>query len=509
MSKNIKRDKINLGASIIATTLLLSSMSVQAAGEAKNVIFFLGDGMGPTVVTASRIYAYGESGKLTMDTFSRAVRIKTFSEDGQTTDSAPSMAAYMTGQKTRNEVIGMSPGTVAVEPAAGKAPDGTQVSNAINRCPEPGSSTAAGTAAITILELAKAKGKKVGAITTTELTHATPAATFAHVCNRNAQFEIARQIIPGGAGYNSKLLDGVDVLMGGGRNHFTPYSPSNSRGRIDGRNLLSELSAKGYTVAANKAEMQSAPLNKKYIGLYTATSHLAYDLDRLNGKAPDQPSLAEMTVKSLEMLQAQSGDKGYFLMVEGGRIDHALHGTNAKRSLQDTIAFDNAIKAALDKVKQTDPDLKNTLIVVTADHDHTLTFNGYNARTGKTTTTNPGILGLSYLYAVANTAAAPNRILADGKPHAPALDVNGNNGSVLVFGNGGGPRPTSRVNISEQDAASDDYLQEVGIRMGAPGSETHGGGDVMLYAEGAGSSIFKGTRDNTWVFSKLKEAFGF
>ena len=216
-----------------------------------------------------------------------------------------------------------------------------------------------------------------------------------------------------------------------------------------------------------------------------------------------------MTVKSLEMLQAQSGDKGYFLMVEGGRIDHALHGTNAKRSLQDTIAFDNAIKAALDKVKQTDPDLKNTLIVVTADHDHTLTFNGYNARTGKTTSTNPGILGLSYLYAVANTAAAPNRILADGKPHAPALDVNGNNGSVLVFGNGGGPRPTSRVNISEQDAASDDYLQEVGIRMGAPGSETHGGGDVMLYAEGAGSSIFKGTRDNTWVFSKLKEAFGF
>lgn len=509
MSKNIKLNKLNLASPIMGATLLLSSLSVQAAGEAKNIIFFLGDGMGPTVVTASRIYAYGESGKLTMDTFSRSVRIKTFSEDGQTTDSAPSMAAYMTGQKTRNEVIGMTPGTVAVEPSSGKAPDGTQVSNAVNRCPEPGSSTAAGTPAMTILELAKARGKKVGAITTTELTHATPAATFAHVCNRNAQFEIARQIIPGGVGYNSKLLDGVDVLMGGGRNHFTPYSMSNSRGRIDGRNLLSELAAKGYTVAANKAEMQAAPLNKKYIGLYTATSHLAYDLDRLNGKAPDQPSLAEMTVKSLEMLQAQSGDKGYFLMVEGGRIDHALHGTNAKRSFQDTIAFDNAIKAALDKVKQTDPDLKNTLIVVTADHDHTLTFNGYNARTGKTTSTNPGILGLSYLYAVASSAAASNRILADGKPHAPAVDVNGRNGSVLVFGNGGGPRPTSRASISEQEAAADDYLQEVGIRMGAPGSETHGGGDVLLYAEGAGSSIFKGTRDNTWVFSKLKEAFGF
>lgn len=509
MLKPIQFAQMGLQTSALTLALLAASTGTQAAGEAKNIIFFLGDGMGPTTVTASRIYGYGESGKLTMDTLRRTVRIKTYSEDGQTTDSAPSMAAYMTGKKTRNEVIGMTPGTVAVEPSAGTAPDGTKVSNAVNNCPTPGSSVAAGTPAETILELAKANGKKVGAITTTELTHATPAATFSHICNRNAQYEIARQVIPGGAGYNSKLLDGVDVLMGGGRNHFTPYDATNNKkGRIDGRNLLNELAAKGYTVGATKAEMDAAPLAKKYIGLYSANSHLEYDLDRAR-TAPTQPSLAEMTAKSIDLLQAQSGDNGFFLMVEGGRIDHALHGTNAKRALQDTIAFDNAIKTALEKIKRTDPELKNTLIVVTADHDHTMTFNGYTTRTGKTTDTNPGILGLSYSYQEAKATDSRTRTLADGKKHAPNYDANGKTSTTLVFGNGGGARPTSRVDITDEQAGADDYLQEVGVRKGSAGSETHGGGDVLLFAEGAGSQIFKGTRENAWVFSKLKEAFGF
>ncbi|WP_286800001.1 MULTISPECIES: alkaline phosphatase [Acinetobacter] len=510
MLKQFKLGQLGMKASALTVALLAASTGVQAAGEAKNIIFFLGDGMGPTTVTASRIYGYGESGKLTMDTLRRTVRIKTYSEDGQTTDSAPSMAAYMTGEKTRNEVIGMTPGTIAVEPSSGTAPDGTKVSKAVNNCPTPGSSVAAGSPAETILELAKANGKKVGAITTTELTHATPAATFAHVCNRNAQYEIARQVIPGGAGYNPKLLDGVDVLMGGGRNHFTPYNATdNKKGRIDGRNLLDELKAKNYTVGATKAEMDAAPLNKKYIGLYSATSHLEYDLDRPR-TAPNQPSLAEMTAKSIDLLQAQdTAGKGFFLMVEGGRIDHALHGTNAKRALQDTIAFDNAIKTALDKIKKTDPELKNTLIVVTADHDHTMTFNGYTARTGKTTATNPGILGLSYSYQEAKASDTRSRVLEDGKKHAPNFDAKGKTSTTLVFGNGGGPRPTSRIDITDNEAAADDYLQEVGVKLGSPGSETHGGGDVLLFAEGAGSQVFKGTRENAWVFSKLKEAFGF
>ncbi|PHV05615.1 alkaline phosphatase [Janthinobacterium sp. BJB412] len=460
---------------LLAAALALSfANAAQAAGEAKNIIFFLGDGMGPSTITASRIYKYGEDGSLAMDKLERTARVKTYSNDAQTTDSAPSMAAYMTGVKMNNEVISMSANTVATNP--GKDANGNL---GVNNC-----AAGNGSAAATILELAKAKGKAVGSITTTELTHATPAATFSHICNRNAQYAIAAQLVPGGAGYNAALLDGVDVLMGGGRNHFTPFdAASNKTGRADGRNLLTEMAAKGYVVAANKAEMNAAAAGKKFIGLYSSKSHLEYELDRSAtpplGEGASQPSLAEMTVKAMDLL-AQNKD-GYFLMVEGGRIDHALHGTNAKRALTDTIAFDDAVKAALDKAKLSDPTLANTLIVVTADHDHTLAFNGYGKRG------NP-ILDINRGY----------------KDNLPSKDADGNSYTTLVFGNGPN-RPNTRASLDSATVLADNYLQETGVRLA---SETHGGGDVKLFATGAGAKPFKGTLDNTKVFSLLKSAFG-
>lgn len=445
-----------------------------AAGEAKNVIFFLGDGMGPTTITAARIYKYNEEGMLNFEKLERTARIKTYSNDAQTTDSAPSMAAYMTGVKANNEVLAMTPDTVAVRP--GKDANGNL---GVNNCLPTN-----GKAVQTILELAKAKGKAVGSITTTELTHATPAATFSHICNRDAQYDIAAQLVPGGAGFNSALGDGVDVLMGGGRNHFTPYvAVTNPKGRADGRDLLAELANNGYTIASTKTDMAAAPVNKKFIGLFSSKSHLEYELDRTavppKGEGAVQPSLAEMTSKAIDIL-AQNPN-GYFLMVEGGRIDHALHGTNAKRVMEDTIAFDNAVQAALDKVKETDPTLEHTLIVVTADHDHTMTFNGYVKRG------NP-ILDIS----------------RDVKGN-PILDTNGNTSTTLVFGNGPN-RPNVRGNLTSATVLADNYLQETGVRLA---SETHGGGDVKLLATGAGAKVFKGTMDNTKVFSLLKSAYGF
>ena len=463
---------------LIATSLALAfstavALPAYAAGEAKNIIFFLGDGMGPTTITAARIYKYGEDGSLTMDTLERTARIKTFSADAQTTDSAPSMAAYMTGVKMNNEVISMSAETVATNP--GRDANGNL---GVNNC-----AASNGTAAATILELAKAKGKAVGTITTTELTHATPATAWSHICNRNAQYHIAAQLVPGGTGFNTALGDGVDVLMGGGRNHFTPYGAGNTTGRADGRNLLTELAAKGYTVAANKTEMNAAT-GKKFIGLYSTRSHLEYELDRTAtpplGEGALQPSLAEMTVKAMDLLAQNTN--GYFLMVEGGRIDHALHGTNAKRALTDTIAFDDAIKAALAKARLTDPTLANTLIVVTADHDHTLAFNGYGKRG------NP-ILDINRGY----------------RDNLPSKDADGKTYTTLVFGNGP-TRPNLRDNLDSATVLADNYLQETGVRLS---SETHGGGDVKLFATGAGAKPFKGTLDNTKVFGLLKTAFGF
>ena len=452
--------------------LVAASVANAQAADAKNVIFFLGDGMGPSVVTASRIYKYGEDGSLNMDKLERTARIKTFSNDAQTTDSAPSMAAYMTGVKMNNEVISMAQETIAREP--GRDANGNL---GVDNCPAGGKSVP------TILELAKAKGKAVGAITTTELTHATPATTFSHICNRNAQYAIAAQSVPGGTGYNTALGDGVDVLMGGGRNHYTPYSATNKFGRVDGRNLLTEFAAKGYTVAANKTEMAAAPNNKKFIGLYSTRSHLEYELDRTAatplGEGATQPSLSEMTLKAISLLSQNSN--GYFLMVEGGRIDHALHGINAKRALSDTIAFDDAIKAAIDKIKETDPKLENTLIVVTADHDHTMAFNGYGKRG------NP-ILDINRGY----------------RDNLPSKDADGNTYTTLVFGNGPN-RPALRTNVDSAAALADNYLQETGVRLA---SETHGGGDVKLLATGAGAKTFKGTIDNTKVFELLKTALG-
>jgi len=506
MNRNFRKTHL---AALLALPLLAGANLAHAAGEAKNVIFFLGDGMGPVTVTAARIYkgekqlaakpdslVSPERAKLTMQSLPYAARVKTFSLDGQTTDSAPSMAAYMTGVKMRNEVISMSSDTAAVDASGNQ-----YISGEDTTCP-----ATDGTPAETLLELSKAKGRSVGAVSTTRVGHATPAATYAHVCNRNAYNTIAEQSTPGHARYNAKLLDGIDVLMGGGQRNYLPKSVNPSSKRTDNVNLVSAFQAKGYAYVDTGTKLRALNVGSttKLLGLFSQ-SEMAYELDRVKPDlAYDQPSLAEMTEKALGVLS--KNDKGFFLMVEGGRIDHALHGTNAKRALEDTLAFDTAIQTALDYMEKKDPGLKNTLVVVTADHDHAIAFNGY-PRIG-----NP-ILGTVKGYGDNKTALA-----ADGKPY-----------TTLVFGNGGRPngsgssqvnpedgnkpwiapaRGASRDDLSGVNTFDDNFLQEVGIVLGTPGAETHGGGDVMLFAGGAGSKVFKGTLDNTKVFGKVREAAG-
>ncbi|CAJ1915783.1 Alkaline phosphatase [Aeromonas veronii] len=460
-----KQMNTSIKHTLVCATLFsaLGATSQAQAGDAKNVILFIGDGMGPTVLTATRLFKVGEEGNLEMMKLPRSARIKTFSNDAQTTDSAPSMAAYTTGVKMNNEVIAMSSDTKAVAP--GKDVNGNKT---VNNC-----SSDNGKPVPTILELAKAAGKAVGAVTTTELTHATPAATYAHICHRDAAYDIAAQAVPGGAGFNQALGDGVDVLMGGGANHWTPYSASNKGGRNDNRDLTAEMKAQGYSYVTTQSELAKVT-SGKVLGLFSSKSHLDYELDRVaKGAANTQPSLSEMTAKAIDLLSKNS--QGYFLMVEGGRIDHALHGTNAKRSLTDAVALDEAVKTALGKV-----DLNNTLIVVTADHDHTMTINGYSAK------------GNPVLDLVKN---------GDGSTQN---DVDGKPFTTLVFGNGPN-RPDVRPVLTSDQVMANDYLQETGVKLT---SETHGGGDVMLFADGAGSNRFKGTLDNTKVFGKLREALG-
>ncbi|MEQ6433620.1 alkaline phosphatase [Comamonas sp. w2-DMI] len=481
----------------VFASLAVLAPAAHAAGEAKNVIFFLGDGMGPVTVTAARIYKgekqlaaqpgslkSSEYAKLQMQSLAYAARIKTFSHDGQTTDSAPSMSAYMTGVKMNNEVISMSSDTSAVDGSGKQYINGEDTT-----CP-----AGNGQPAQTLLELAKGQGRSVGAVSTTRVGHATPAATYAHICNRNGYNTIAEQ----------SVTAGVDVLMGGGQRNYLPKAVNPSSKRSDTRNLVAEMQAKGYAYVDTGSKLAALDATKvdKLLGLFTQ-SEMSYELDRVK-QGKDEPSLADMTTKALDVVSRNS--KGFFLMVEGGRIDHALHGTNAKRALEDTLAFDKAIETAMAYMEKKDPGLKNTLIVVTADHDHNMVFNGYSK------------LGNPILGKVADYQSGRMAKAGDGKPY-----------TTLVFGNGGRPnasassqvnaedgnkpwiapaRGASRDDLTAVDTTDDNFLQEVGINLGTPGSETHGGGDVMLFAGGAGARIFKGTMDNTKVFSKVREAAG-
>ena len=497
------------------TVQLLKQQKVQ---QPKRVVFFLGDGMGITTLTASRIYAVGEDGQLAIDRLPESAFVRTFSEDAQVTDSAPSMGAYMTGVKMKNEVISMQTGTIAVEPdSVGNNQCGTNPQNKNKQNTQ------------TLLELAKAKGWGTGVVTTTRITHATPASTYAHICHRDAENDIASQLVPSSKGddyqrYNLKLKDGVDVVLGGGKRQFLPKDAGGER--TDGRNLITEMQKAGYRVVFDENQLSQVQLakNEKLLGLFNH-SHLNYDLDRTK-KNLAEPSLKQMTLSALDILTQNK--KGFFLMVEGGRIDHALHDTNAKRALQDTIALNDALEATIQKLKQSDPELKNTLIVITADHDHTLVLNGYAKRTGKYVEgKETSVLGLVKNYDQAGFAQ----------------DIHGQPYPIIGFGTGK-KRPTQNrmddlvLNLKDTDVchpvqgpkapqgekysftyplaetgwctgtAADDFQQEAVIQTGYKDKETHGGADVFLGAIGQGADQFSGSLENIEVNHLIRKITG-
>ena len=232
------------------------------------MVFFLGDGMGITTLTAARIYTVGEDGQLPGSAF-----VRTFSKDAQVTDSAPSMGAYMTGVKMKNEVISMQTGTIAVElNQGGNHQCGTNPQNQNKQDTQ------------TLLELAKVRGWGTGVVTTTRITHATPASTYAHICHRDAENDIASPLVPSSQGdiyqrYNVKLKDGVDVILGGGKRQFLPKDQGGER--IDQRNLIAEMQQAGYRMVYDQTQLSPMKLgmNEKLLGLFN-TSHLSYDLNR-------------------------------------------------------------------------------------------------------------------------------------------------------------------------------------------------------------------------------------
>jgi len=328
-----------LSLAIIAC-LIPSGMADDVAGataSAKNVILLIGDGMGFPQLTLARIDKAGEnlseyaSVELFMDGMEQTGYVSTFSANSFVTDSAPAATAMATGHKTNNGVIGQDATAVP------KKMDGKNLT--------------------TILELAEKAGLSTGLITTTRITHATPAAFYAHVDNRDNESEIADQL--------SK--SNVEVILGGGLQYFVGKNDSVPTGkeskRNDDRNLLADFASQGYAFVHNGTAFQKVDAKKteKLLGLFES-SHLQYELERQSAKEMD-PSLAEMTEKAIGILS--KNPKGFFLMVEGGRIDHAGHERNLSKIVTDTLAFDEAVETALDFATQNN----NTLVLITADHE--------------------------------------------------------------------------------------------------------------------------------------------
>nr|WP_207764822.1 alkaline phosphatase [Marinicaulis flavus] len=449
--------------------------------RAKNVILFIADGMDPTTVAAARIYdgqSRGEEGEenlLSFERFPNLAMSKTYNTDMQVPDSAGTMSAMATGYKTRI-------GHISVK----------------KEVPRSDCAASLSAHAPTFVEIAEQAGLSTGVISTARLTHATPAATYAHVPDRDWERDTD---LPEGAfeagcrDIASQLIDfpygdGVDFAMGGGRANFLPEDAKDPEdadrtgGRKDGRNLAAEWVSKSdhHAFVWNKEQFDAVDpeSDPRVLGLFEI-SHMNYEADRESDKA-GEPSLEDMTRKAIQILSRD--DDGFVLMVEAGRVDHAHHMGNAARALIDAQEYSQAVAAAREMTSPED-----TLIIATADHGHTLTFAGYPAKGND-------ILGL--VRYVSDGGESKLMLAADGKPYTTLGYANGP-GSVYHKGVDHRERP-----IGDEEEVEDlEYLQP---SLVPTGSETHGGQDVTIYASGPDAWLFSGVVEQNYIFHVMMDA---
>lgn len=437
----------------------------------KNIILVVGDGMGITTLTAARIkegqqlgLPYGEEHYLSFEKFPHSSFIKTYNTDQQTSDSAGTMTALVTGYKTKAGVLSVND----------NAERGVCASLKGNEVP-------------TLFDLAFEKGKATGIVTTARLTHATPAAMYAHSVERNWESDdklteearkngcrdIAQQLID----YQKETP--LTVAFGGGRRHFLPTpngeKAKNAR-RKDQKNLIEAWqSIPDHFYLSNSDDLNAMNMEQgSYLGLF-ASSHLEYQHQR----NADQPSLIHMTQKAVQRLE--QNQEGFVLMIEAGRIDHGHHAGNAYSALNETIELAQTVDWLVSHV-----DLDETLIIVTADHSHTFTLAGYNTR------------GADVLAPVVSNDYHGHMedeytLAKDEKPYTSANYRNGP----------GAQKADMRAEISLVESLKPNYKQQSLVPLN---SETHGGEDVALYAVGPWSHLFASTMEQHWVYQVMKNS---
>ena len=465
----------------LSLTVVLAACGTQPVAEpeqrpARNVILFIGDGMGVATVTAGRIYEgqtrglSGEEYVLPFERFPGLALVKTYNTNQQVPDSAGTATAMLTGEKTRAGVINLSG-----IPLRGDCGAGT----------EHGLESLA--------SIASRRGLATGVVTTARLTHATPATMYAQSADRNwesdrylsaAQREagcrdIARQLIDDDHG--AELV----VALGGGAGRFYGAASGGLRRAADA-DLPAEwlASATGRRFVTTAAELADAEPGEQVLGLF-ASSHMTYMVER--DAATTEPTLTEMTTRALDLLEPRG--RGYFLMVEGGRIDHGHHDGKPGYAMEEMREFTRAIEAVLERVN-----LDETLLLVTADHSHVFTMGGYATRG------NP-ILGLVVQNDRSGQPKPGPEIARDGQPYTTLGYYNGP-GAV---GEGPRPRPATGVDAVAQALVPIQHLELDGTWTY---DESHGGEDVALYGIGPGSERVGGVIEQNRIFDIMTGALG-
>ncbi|XP_026744943.1 membrane-bound alkaline phosphatase-like [Trichoplusia ni] len=426
-------------------------------GTARNVVMFLGDGMSVPTLAAARTLlgqrrnATGEETYLAFETFPTVGLVKTYCVDAQIADSACSATAYLGGAKANIGTIGVSANVPREHCTAAQLPH-----NHVH----------------SIAEWALSDGRDAGIVTTTRVTHASPAGAYAHTSSRDwesdadigdacagaRQQDIALQLVHSHPGNKFK------VILGGGRREFLPNTTVDEEGtngrRLDGRHLINEWQADkkarnvSYQYVWNRDQLiaASADLPEYLLGLFEG-SHMQYHLE---ADSKTEPTLAELTEVAIRSLSRNK--KGFFLFVEGGRIDHAHHDNLVHKSLDEAIELSAAVERAASLLAEQD-----SLLVVTSDHAHVMSLSGYTRRGGD-------ILGPS------------DDKGDDGVPYM-----------TLSYANGPGYRPHTDAGL-RQDISKLEYRD---INFAFPASvplesETHGGDDVAVFARGPHHSMFTG-----------------
>lgn len=443
--------KMRIFARWAAVFLLLVTMFTggATAQEAmpKNIILMIGDGMGFAQLTLGRL----AKGSLAIEEcpVGGAMTTHPLPSSGVITDSAAAGTALATGHKTDNGIISQTP---------------------------------EGKALYTVLENARDKGKATGLVTTTRITHATPAVFATHIDDRDNENAIAEQFV------NSH----VNVLLGGGLRHFIPKNQEGSK-RSNDRNLVKEMESKGYTFLKDRQGLLDAASEGegKILGLFKG-SHMSYELDR---DANKEPSIAEMTKAALEILSKDQ--EGFFLMVEGGRIDHASHANDAPTTMADMIAFDEAVKTALDFAKRDG----NTLVIITADHAN----GGLSIGMGDKQWAKPEVLFAakgSVEEKIAPMLKKDSSVEAIKKIAAEYMDVTDlTDEEVAAIQQG--------LKIEGEWTATDPIVKVINERAHTGWTtHEHDGSVVPLFAFGPGSALFSGIKDNTYVGKSIFQLQG-